>query len=624
MLRTALLLLLALLAASCRCSGDGGGAPAGMDNVGLPDSRPALPSIDLGVEPSDLGVDERPAADRGGDEPGLPDPGLPDPGVEDPGSPDLGPPDVGPTDPGLGDPAPALCAECEEEQDCPWPTACAVPDEGDGPGRCLRLCDPLSPACAEGRSCEPGEDLAGEQIHVCAPSKGWCCAEATRGLEVPCEVSNEHGTCSGLRRCEGETGFGPCDARFPAAESCDDQDNDCNGETDEGLDILCSCGDGSCVGAGGEDALTCPADCSACGDGACSPGEDPSVCPEDCCAGPDGSAGCGDGRCMGYACGEDPDTCPEDCGTACGDGTCERGESPWSCPEDCKHSACGNRVCEPGDGGPGECPEDCAPACGDCICNFGEGFLGCPGDCGYCGDGVCSSCPHLGEHDGCPVDCHPPGDEACNGEDDDGDGVVDEEGAAGCVAFLVDADGDGYGTLDDARCLCSPRALYRSRLPGDCDDARPEDHPGAEELCDNRDNDCNGEVDQVACDDGVPCTVEDLCETGVCEGRRKRCHHLNDTCHEFACDEATGDCVSTVLGHLDACKLGPVVSRPVGFVTDLQVPPPPPNNAGLLVSRPIGFRTDLSEPAPMPDTHGPTVSRPVGFSTDLKEGESEP
>ncbi|HEX2494954.1 MAG TPA: putative metal-binding motif-containing protein [Steroidobacter sp.] len=30
----------------------------------------------------------------------------------------------------------------------------------------------------------------------------------------------------------------------------------------------------------------------------------------------------------------------------------------------------------------------------------------------------------------------------------------------------------------------------------DCDDARQEIHPGASEICDNRDNDCNGAVDE--------------------------------------------------------------------------------------------------------------------------------
>ncbi len=41
-----------------------------------------------------------------------------------------------------------------------------------------------------------------------------------------------------------------------------------------------------------------------------------------------------------------------------------------------------------------------------------------------------------------------------------------------------DADGDGYGAGDD------------------CDDSDPEVNPGAEEICNERDDDCDGEVDE--------------------------------------------------------------------------------------------------------------------------------
>ncbi len=42
-----------------------------------------------------------------------------------------------------------------------------------------------------------------------------------------------------------------------------------------------------------------------------------------------------------------------------------------------------------------------------------------------------------------------------------------------------DADGDGFTAVD-----------------GDCDDGEPDVHPGAEELCNDRDDDCDEEIDE--------------------------------------------------------------------------------------------------------------------------------
>jgi len=64
-----------------------------------------------------------------------------------------------------------------------------------------------------------------------------CDGETDEGLSgQPCENTNEHGSCAGLTVCTA--GTLSCTAATPAPETCDGADNDCNGSTDEGLDGL--------------------------------------------------------------------------------------------------------------------------------------------------------------------------------------------------------------------------------------------------------------------------------------------------------------------------------------------------------------------------------------------------
>ncbi len=83
--------------------------------------------------------------------------------------------------------------------------------------------------------------------------------------------------------------------------------------------------------------------------------------------------------------------------------------------------------------------------------------------------------------------------ELCNGRDDDCNGSIDDDPPAG-TDFYIDLDSDGYGTDGDVVRACSEPAGYTD-LDGDCNDASPQVHPGASELCDSQDNDCNGQID---------------------------------------------------------------------------------------------------------------------------------
>ena len=59
-----------------------------------------------------------------------------------------------------------------------------------------------------------------------------------------------------------------------------------------------------------------------------------------------------------------------------------------------------------------------------------------------------------------------------------------------------DNDGDGYGNLGDSTCANGSTA--------DCDDNDNTTYPGAPEICDNKDNDCNGSTDEGCIDVTTP------------------------------------------------------------------------------------------------------------------------
>jgi hypothetical protein len=112
------------------------------------------------------------------------------------------------------------------------------------------------------------------------------------------------------------------------------------------------------------------------------------------------------------------------------------------------------------------------------------------------------------DHDGIslPTDCddadsavHPWADEACNGKDDDCDGVADEADAVDAATWYADADGDGFGDLSTPTTACeAPDGFVGDAT--DCDDGDSDTHPAADEFCDHHDDDCDGAVDEDALD----------------------------------------------------------------------------------------------------------------------------
>jgi len=84
-------------------------------------------------------------------------------------------------------------------------------------------------------------------------------------------------------------------------------------------------------------------------------------------------------------------------------------------------------------------------------------------------------------------------DEDCNGLSDDADGGVD---LSTMSQWYPDADGDGHGDQDyKASEACNQPSGYAADAI-DCDDGDASVYTGADEYCDDQDNDCDGWVDE--------------------------------------------------------------------------------------------------------------------------------
>ncbi len=361
---------------------------------------------------------------------------------------------------------------------------------------------------------------------------GRCAIERCRPGAVDLDGAPENG-CEYLCRPTGE-------------ERCNGLDDDCDGATDEGIDVRVD-----------------PMNCGACGQ-VCGFANAAAACVEglcrvgDCDAGfvdLDGAPGCE------YACAPTgAEVCDggrdEDCDGAVDEGF-DRGADPANCGVCGRVCAFANAtgLCVEGDCVPGDCDAgffdlDGIPGCeyacvpagvevcdeidDDCDGTVDEGFDldADPVHCGRCGrscaaeraetacvDGDCRlvACAE-GFVDldgdlqtGCEYACVPRGVEDCDEVDDDCDGMVDE-------GFDLQGDPDncglcglGCGFLNalalcvEGRCTagaCDPGFVDLDDVPG-CEYACTPSVDGAE-LCNGADDDCDGIVDERVGPDGAP------------------------------------------------------------------------------------------------------------------------
>ncbi len=102
--------------------------------------------------------------------------------------------------------------------------------------------------------------------------------------------------------------------------------------------------------------------------------------------------------------------------------------------------------------------------------------------------------PLDGDCDDANADVHPAAEESCNGVDDDCDDEIDEGVAE---TFHEDQDGDGWGAEGSGSDRCEAGDGWVDN-DQDCDDTDEAIYPGAEELCNERDDDCDDEIDEDA------------------------------------------------------------------------------------------------------------------------------
>jgi len=89
-------------------------------------------------------------------------------------------------------------------------------------------------------------------------------------------------------------------------------------------------------------------------------------------------------------------------------------------------------------------------------------------------------------------DINPGADEVCNGVDDNCDGNIDE---GLLTTFYADADGDDYGDPASSTEACEAPDGYVTDNT-DCNDGDAAVNPGADEVCNGMDDNCDGNIDE--------------------------------------------------------------------------------------------------------------------------------
>ncbi|MFH1532103.1 MAG: hypothetical protein ABIK09_15365 [Pseudomonadota bacterium] len=415
--------------------------------------------------------------------------------------------------------------------------ACTVDDEctaqgckgtpvvcDDGNPCTLGSCSPLTGACSfgggplqgtncdDGNPCTSGDKCAGgECVGILKPLDQINVEECPCGADEDCDPLEDTDICTGALFCLIEGDSGTCHVDGESVPDCDD---------------AIECTIDACDPLGGCQhtpfALPC-VDQASCTVDSCDP-------IEGCLNTPDDSK-CDDGNpCTVGFC--DPSlscvTAALGAGFFCGDpegwGTCQGGQC--ACAPKCDGKDCGD--------------DGCGGSCGVCASGYTCVEQLCEADCdGWCYNRECGPAALQGECD-------------CGSCEDDSSCTTDlclPDGSCKWVPLYGDCD-DGDGCTTDDHCA----AKTCIGTPVLCDD----EDPCTADSCDSATGLCEFDAagaQGLDCDDGIPCTHEEVCDDGTCVGTPKACDDSNP-CTLDTCDEATGVCLHTDADDLSGCDDG--------------------------------------------------------------------
>jgi hypothetical protein len=428
---------------------------------------------------------------------------------------------------------------CDVAESCTGGSAtCPADDFVDGGTVCRAsggVCDVAESCTGDSATC-PAQDFVNEGT-VCRSSGGVCdVAETCDGETAGCPdngfVSSAttcrgtNGVCDIAENCTGDSAACPADGfvastvtcradggQCDVAENCTGGSAACPADGFEPQGTDCSfdenpCTDDECNASG---ACVAGPNAETCDDGLFCNGTD--TCVEGACTGHSGDPCAGGGIC-GDNCQEETDSCFDSAATVCrpSGGVCDVAENctgtSGACPSDTVVAS--TTVCRTS-GGVCDVAENCTGSTATCPANgFVSGATACRSSSGVCD--VAENCS--GTSATCPNDGFVASTTVCRADAGDCDVAERCTGSSGsCPAQAFDPQGTACSTDGN---VCT------------------------NDVC-NANGVCQHNNNTVTCDDGLFCTVGDVCGGGECEGTPRVCGD-DFSCTDDSCNEATNSC----------------------------------------------------------------------------------